>query len=139
MADPKNNLDYIEFAQRSPEERVCHVEQWPSFAQMSPEEQEQFRNTVRDASPIEADWANTEARCAVWGEEVGPEEAAPKAKPKRKSRPATEVKRMERDTGKIVTSYTAPDGATYRFGEATEQQCDTDRELAEFEKRHGKA
>jgi hypothetical protein len=52
---------------------------------------------------------------------------------------ATEINRIEKATGKTVTSYITPDGTTYRFGEVTEQQSDTDREWAEFEARNGKA
>lgn len=43
--------------------------------------------------------------------------AAPETRPRkpRKRRPATVIKQIEKDTGKTVTSYTAPDGTTLTF------------------------
>jgi hypothetical protein len=64
-------------------------------------------------------------------------DCAAKLKHKRKRLDAV-IKAAEKGKGKAVTSVTLPDGTTLRFGEAqTEPKSETDRELEEFNGRHG--
>ena len=78
------------------------------------------------------EWLPATAQLLCWGDIA----QMPKPKCQRRVRPKTVLDRAKKAG---ATSVTTPEGFTYRFGEATEQQSDTDRELAEFEARHGKA